>query len=68
MTEQRSGTVAEFDAHVGLGVVRDDDGSSWPFHCTAIADGSRRIETGTRVSYRVTPGLGRWEAWELTPR
>jgi cold shock CspA family protein len=34
-----------------------------PFHCTAIADGTRRIDVGRRVAFAVAPGnLGRWEA------
>jgi cold shock CspA family protein len=37
--------------------------TAWPFHCTAIADGSRTVETGRRVRFDVVPGLlGRWEA------
>jgi cold shock CspA family protein len=58
-----TGVVAEFDELRGLGVIRGDDGADVPFHCTAIADGSRTVETGRRVSYEVVPGLlGRWEA------
>lgn len=60
------GEVATFDEERGLGTVRSPDGE-WPFHCTAIADGSRRIEVGARVSFRVVAAaLGRWEATELT--
>lgn len=63
-----SGTVVEFDEHRGLGTVRRDDGVEYPFHCVAIADGSRTIAPGTRVRWRVTPGrLGRWEAMGITP-
>ena len=43
----RQGTVVEFDDPRGLGVVRADDGFDYPFHCTAIADGSRTITVGT---------------------
>jgi cold shock CspA family protein len=58
-----TGVVAEFDEPRGLGVIRGDDGADVPFHCTAIADGSRTVETGRRVSFEVVPGLlGRWEA------
>ena len=42
------GRVASFDPTRGLGTVVDDDGSSYDFHATAIADGSRRIDAGTR--------------------
>ena len=59
-----AGVVAEFDSHRGWGVVRrDDDGAELPFHCTAIADGTREIEPGTAVTFEVVAGhLGRWEA------
>jgi cold shock CspA family protein len=60
------GTVSAFDDHRGLGTVTDDRGREWPFHCTAIADGSRTIEVGTAVVFRPAPGhLGRMEAVEV---
>jgi cold shock CspA family protein len=44
------------------------DGQELFFHCTAVADGSRRIAVGAGVGYRVVPGhLGRWEASDLEP-
>lgn len=62
------GTVVEFDVEVGLGVIVDAGGRRWPFHCTAIADGSRRIETGTEVRFeRGWGGPGRWEASSVAP-
>ena len=57
--------MAEFDEHVGLGVVRLDDGRDIPFHCAEIADGSRRIEPGSRVRCEVRPKFGRLEAFSL---
>jgi hypothetical protein len=45
----KSGKVAEFDEHVGLGVVEADDGTRYPFHCTQIADGSRTIPVDAAV-------------------
>jgi cold shock CspA family protein len=58
-----SGRVAEFDGDRGLGVLVADDGRELPFHCTAIADGSRQIDPGTRVGFVTFPGpLGRIEA------
>jgi cold shock CspA family protein len=58
--------VGAFDEHVGLGMVRGDDGRDYPFHCTAIADGSRTIPAGARVAFVVQPGPGgRWEAGGL---
>ena len=63
------GSVAEFDDRRGLGVIRTEGGGEYPFHCTAMADGTRTIATGAAVSYRVTPGrLGRWEATAIQPR
>jgi cold shock CspA family protein len=62
------GRVASFDPARGLGAVADDDGSSYDFHATAIADGSRRIAVGTTVVFTVRPGhRGRYEARSLLP-
>ena len=59
------GEVTSF-ADDGWGVVRASDGADHPFHCTAIADGSRRIEPGTAVTFELAPGRqGRWEATAL---
>jgi cold shock CspA family protein len=64
----RRGTVATFDEAAGLGTVAGDDGGSWTFHCTAVADGSRTIAAGTAVIFGEAPGhLGRWEATDLRP-
>ena len=52
------GRVASFDPTRGLGTVADDAGAVYAFHATAIADGSRRIDVGTRVSYSLAPGHG----------
>ncbi|MFM8564462.1 MAG: cold shock domain-containing protein [Acidimicrobiia bacterium] len=59
------GTVVEFDAHVGLGRVRADDGGEYVFHCAEIADGSRDIAVGARVSFRVVTKFGRDEAFAV---
>lgn len=60
------GTVVEFDEARGLGHIVAD-GTGYPFHCTAIADGTRTIEVGASVAFEVRPGgLGRWEATALT--
>ncbi|MGI9624732.1 MAG: cold-shock protein [Acidimicrobiales bacterium] len=60
------GRVSEFGSD-GWGTVAADAGSSYTFHCTAIADGSRKIEVGEIVEFEVRPGLqGRWEAADLT--
>jgi cold shock CspA family protein len=61
------GVVAEFDEARGLGTV-EADGTAYPFHCTAIADGSRTIEVGAAVTFEVSAGgMGRWEATAITP-
>lgn len=60
-------TVADFDAHVGLGSVRLDDGRVVPFHCAEIADGSRSIEVGAVVECEVRAKFGRPEAFSLRP-
>ena len=57
------GVVTEFDEPRGLGAVDADDGYRYPFHCTAIADGTRRIDVGARVVFSRAAGhLGRIEA------
>ena len=61
-----SGSVDSFDKDLGLGEVRGQDGRLYPFHCTEIADGSREIAVGQKVSFAVAPGhLGSWEARAL---
>jgi cold shock CspA family protein len=57
-TGLRLGRVTSFDATRGLGTLTDDAGAVHAFHATAIADGSRRIDVGTRVSYSLAPGHG----------
>ncbi len=60
--------VTAFDHDSGHGTVTSDAGEEHPFHCTAIADGSRTIQVGTPVAFVVVPGhLGRWEATDLVP-
>jgi len=64
-----TGAVLAYDEHKGYGTVRGEDGRELFFHCTAIADGSRRIEVGALVHYDVVPGhRGRYQAVRLTPR
>jgi len=56
-----------FDGPRGLGVVRADDGGTYAFHCTALADGTREVVPGTRVVFSVVAGHGgRDEARALT--
>lgn len=62
------GRVASFDAIRGLGTVTDDGGDAYDFHATAIADGTRRIDVGTAVSFTLAPGhRGRYEARAVAP-
>ncbi|HLT15584.1 MAG TPA: cold shock domain-containing protein [Acidimicrobiales bacterium] len=61
------GVVTEFDDPRGLGTI-EADGTAYPFHCTAIVDGSRTIEVGTEVTFQVRAGhRGRWEATRVEP-
>ena len=63
MRGHRRGKVRTFDERRGVGEIESDDGTTFPFHCTAIADGMRRITPGTPVEFDVVAGLpGRWEA------
>lgn len=62
----RSGTVSSFDDDRGLGEITGDDGTTYHFHCTGIADGTRTIDVGSPVRFVVIAGrLGRWEAWSI---
>ena len=62
------GSVTAFDDAAGTGEVTGEDGVARPFHCTAIADGSRTIAIGTEVEFDVVAGhLGRWEAAAIRP-
>jgi cold shock CspA family protein len=61
------GVVTEFDERRGLGVVRGDDGTSYGFHCTALADGTRTVDLGTNVVFCVVAAHGgRYEARAVT--
>jgi cold shock protein len=63
---RRRGRVRTIDERRGLGEIQSDDGTAFPFHCTAIADGTRRISPGTPVEFDVVAGLpGRWEATRI---
>lgn len=62
-----TGTVTLFDANRGLGDITDDAGSVWPFHCAEIADGSRTIDVGQRVSFVTKFHVTRVEAFGITP-
>ena len=69
MIGRRRGTVRTFDERRGLGEIESDDGTTFPFHSTAIANGSRRIAEGAQVEFDVVAGLpGRWEAAAIEKR
>lgn len=56
------GVVATFDEPRGLGTV-DADGTIYPFHCTAVLDGTRSVQVGATVTFELrAAGMGRWEA------
>ena len=62
LSEERTGTVPSFnDAH-GLGEITDSASVVWPFHCVSIADGSRTIEVGRAVLFRMGFRVARPEA------
>ncbi len=65
---EHDGTVTSFDQEVVLGEVTDVHGVAWPFHCIAIADGSRTIQVGASVAFATLPKLGRYEATDIRPR
>jgi Cysteine-rich CPCC len=57
------GTVAVFDAVVGLGSLETNEGQIVTFHAIALADGSRRIGVGASVRATLRPAHGGlWEA------
>ena len=62
------GTVTAFDDHKGWGTITGDDATSWYFHCTQIADGSRTIAVGAVVVFEPLPRLGRYEATHIVSR
>jgi cold shock CspA family protein len=64
-----AGRVASFDVDRGLGEIEAEDGTTYGFHCTAIADGTRDIPIDTPVRFDVVAGHhGRWEAANIVPR
>jgi cold shock CspA family protein len=69
LTTRRHGTVRSFDERRGRGEIEADDGATFGFHSTSIADGTRRILPGASVEFEVVAGLpGRWEAAEIEAR
>jgi cold shock CspA family protein len=63
-----SGRVASYDDLVGRGEIEARGGLHFPFHCSAITDGSRTIAPDTAVQFRLVAGpLGALEAVAVTP-
>jgi cold shock CspA family protein len=62
------GRVTAFDAARGIGTIDDGGGVPHRFHAATIADGSRRIEVGTDVSFERLARFGAWEATAIRPR
>jgi cold shock CspA family protein len=68
MKAHYTGRVATFDEHRGRGEVEARGGMHFPFHCTAVADGSRAIAPDTPVRFRLVIGpLGALEATAIAP-
>ena len=64
-----AGRVSAFDVDRGLGEIAAEDGTTYAFHCTAIADGTRDIPVDVAVRFDVVAGHhGRWEATNIVPR
>jgi cold shock CspA family protein len=65
------GRVVAFDEARGLGEVEanpEGSGERYPFHCTALIDGTRSIRVGERVTFRVVAGpIGTTEAASISP-
>ncbi len=57
----RTGAVLAFDPERGLGEISSEE-ATLPFHCTEIADGTRRIDVGTAVRFVELSRFGRIEA------
>ncbi len=67
-SDDRHGVVTAFDTAIGLGQIAGADEAMVGFHCVAIANGSRTVDVGTDVRYRLVAGLhGRWEAAGIGP-
>ncbi len=62
------GNVVSFDEPRGIGMVECGPDRTVPFHCSAITDGSRKIEVGAVVAVRIVAGrLGVLEARSVRP-
>jgi CspA family cold shock protein len=62
------GSVTQFDDAAGLGVIVDDDGRRYQFHCIEIEDGTRTIDPGQSVMFVPLPRLGQIQAGQIHKR
>lgn len=51
LSASSTGVVTDFSETSGLGVITDESGQQWPFHCVSLEDGTRTVEIGARVSF-----------------
>lgn len=63
--QRARGLVVEFDAHIGLGRIRTEDGETVLFHCAEIADGSRQIGIDQPVTFEIRRKYENPEAFEI---
>jgi hypothetical protein len=63
--QKRRGVVVSFDAFAGLGDIRDEEGTVWPFHCVSLVDGTRQIDVGIQVEFTTRFHVKRDEAFQI---
>jgi hypothetical protein len=63
--QRHTGVVVAFDAHAGIGEIRDQQGKALPFHCMSLSDGSRSVDIGTHVKFVVRFHVRREEAFDI---
>ena len=61
----QTGTVTEFDASRGLGLVRSSAEVDYVFHVIEIVDGTREIDIGQAVTFEPLPRFGRFQAGRI---
>ena len=66
-TQRIQGIVTDFDAAVGLGHITSKEDHSRLFHCIEIADGTRAIDVGARVTFVPVTRFGHDEATDIRP-
>ena len=61
------GVVTSFSDRVGLGTVAAAVGGAFDFHCIEIADGTRTIDVGAKVTFTLLARFGTWQAGSIAP-